>query len=259
MRRREFITLLGGAAIAWPHAARAQAPAMPVVGLMGGTSAGESAASVAAFRQGLKETGYVEGRNVAIEYRWAEGQYDRLPTLAADLVNRQVAVLVTTGGDVAAAAAKSATATIPIVFIVGADPIKLGLVTSLDHPGLNATGMELLTSVLPAKRLQLLHNLVPNGGPIGVLVNPKNSNFESNTRDLREAARAVRRQVQVFQASTTGEISAAFAAMAEQKIPAILVNTDPSISASATRSQCSRRAIRCPRSTPCVSTPPPAA
>jgi ABC-type uncharacterized transport system substrate-binding protein len=227
MRRREFITLLGGAAIAWPHAARAQAPAVPVVGLMGGTSAGESAASVVAFRQGLKETGYVEGRNVAIEYRWAEGQYDRLPALAADLVNRQVAVLVTTGGDVAAAAAKSATATIPIVFIVGADPIKLGLVTSLDHPGLNATGMELLTSVLPAKRLQLLHNLVPNGGPIGVLVNPKNSNFESNTRDLREAARAVRRQVQVFQASTANEISATFAAMAEQKIPAILVNTDP--------------------------------
>jgi ABC-type uncharacterized transport system substrate-binding protein len=229
VRRREFITLLGGAAIvpsvSWSSAAHARA--VPVVGLMGGTSAAEAAQSAAAFRAGLKETGYVEGQNVAIEYRWAEGQYDRLPALAAELVSRPVAVLVSTGGDVGALAAKRATATIPIVFIIGADPVKLGLVRSLDNPGLNATGMELFVSVLATKRLQLLLNLVPKPGPIGLLANPKNPNFEGNTRDVKEGARALRREVQIFQASTTDEIDAAFAAMAEQKVPAILVNTDP--------------------------------
>src|SRR5258708_6302303 len=172
VRRREFITFLGAAAIgssvSWPPAARAQAPAMPVVGLMSGTSPGESAASVAAFRQGLKEIGYAEGRNVAIEYRWAEGQYDRLPALAADLVSRSVAVLVTTGGDVGALAAKRATATIPIVFISGADPVKLGLVRSLDTPGPNATGMEPFASVPATKRPQLPLTPVPTPRPIGL-------------------------------------------------------------------------------------------
>ena len=227
MRRREFITLLGGAAIARPHVARAQAPSAPVVGLMGGTSAAEATQSVAAFRQGLKETGYVEGQNVAIEYRWAEGRYDRLPALAEELVSRSVAVLVSTGGDVGALAAKQATATIPIVFIIGADPVKLGLVRSLDNPGLNASGMELFVSVLASKRLQLLLSLVSKPGAIGVLANPKNLNFESNTRDLKDAARALRRETEVFQASTTDEIDAAFAAMAGQKLAAIVVNTDP--------------------------------
>jgi putative ABC transport system substrate-binding protein len=227
VRRREFITLLGGAAIARPHWARAQAPTLPVVGLMGGTSAVEAGQSVAAFRQGLKETGYIEGQNVAIEYRWAEGQYDRLPALAADLVNRPVAVLVSTGGDVGALASKRATSTIPIVFIIGADPVKLGLVRSLDYPGLNATGMELFVSVLSSKRLQLLLSLVSRGGPIGVLANPKNPNFDSNTKELKEAARALRREVEIFSASTVDEIDAAFAAMAAQKVPAIVVNTDP--------------------------------
>jgi ABC-type uncharacterized transport system substrate-binding protein len=227
VRRREFITLLGSAAIARPHSARAQAPALPVVGLMGGTSAAEAGKSIAAFRQGLKDTGYVEGQNVAIEYRWAEGLYERLPALAAELVSRPVAVLVTTGGDVGALAAKRATATIPIVFIAGADPVRLGLVASLDHPAGNATGVELFMSVLPTKRLQLLHGLVPRGGPIGLLVNPKNPNFESNTRDLKEAARVLKREVEIFQASNVDEIDAAFAAMTDRKLPAILVNTDP--------------------------------
>src|SRR5712671_325995 len=227
MRRREFITVLGGAAVAWPLTARAQQSAMPVIGFLSSASPDGYAIRLHAFRQGLKDTGYIEGQNVAIEYRWADGQYDRLPALATELVSRSVAVLVSTGGDVGALAAKRATSTIPIVFIIGADPVKLGLVRSLDTPGLNATGMELFVSVLATKRLQLLLSLVPKPGTIGLLANPKNPNFEGNTKDVREGARALRREVQIFQASTTDEIDAAFAAMAEQKIPAILVNTDP--------------------------------
>ena len=224
MRRREFITLLGGTAVAWPLTARAQQPAMPVVGFIRDGSADTSARYVAAFRKGLNETGYVEGQNVTVEYHWLEGHYDRLPALLADLVRRQVAVIATPG-NVPSIAAKAATATIPIVFGVGNDPVKLGLVASLARPGGNATGINFFVTEVVAKRLRLLHDLVPKAVRIAVLVNPKNASV-TTLREVQEAAPTLGLQIQIINASTIGEIDAAFANFARGRPDALFVEGD---------------------------------
>jgi putative ABC transport system substrate-binding protein len=203
MRRRTFNSLVGGAAAAWPLAARAQQAAMPVIGLLDSRSPDALTDRLRGFRQGLKDTGYVEGENVAIEYRWAENQFDRLPALAAELVRRRVAVIATSGGPAVAFAAKAATTTIPIVFTVGEDPVRLGLVASLARPGGNLTGVNFLVGELTAKRLELLRALVPAATRVAVLVNPAHAtNTESTLRDIDLAARAMGLQIQVLNAST---------------------------------------------------------
>jgi putative ABC transport system substrate-binding protein len=231
MKRREFITLLGGAAVGpsmlWPLTARAQQPAMPVIGFLNAQSPDTFAHIAAAFRQGLKETGYAEGQNVAIEYRWAEGQYDRLPALAAELVSRQVAVLIATGGNPSPVAAKMATATIPIVFTTAADPVEDGLVASLNRPGGNLTGVSLFTSVLEAKRLGLLRELVPTAAMIAVLLNPNNLIAETQLKDLQEAARSLGLQLDVLNASTESNIDTAFEALVQKRVIALTVAADP--------------------------------
>ncbi len=226
MRRRDFTALLGGAAAAWPLAVRAQQPAMPIIGFLSARSPAESAQHVDAFRHGLSEAGYIEGQNVEIEYRWANGQYDRLPMLASELVTRRVTVIAATGGNVSGLAAKAATRTIPIVFIVGADPVNLGLVTSLNRPGGNATGMSVFTTELGTKRLALLHELVPTAAIIGFLVNP---NYRGSAREavaVRAAARALGRQLLVLNASDEHYIDTVFAALAQQQVGALLVDAD---------------------------------
>ena len=227
IRRRDFITLLGGAAAAWPLAARAQQPTLPVIGFVDGGSAESRARPAAAFRRGLGEAGYVEGQNVIIEYHWLEGQYDRVAALIADLVRRHVAVIATPGSATAAIAAKAATATVPIVFGVGEDPVKLGLVSNLARPGGNATGANFLAEEVDAKRLALLHALVPKAARVAVIVNPSNpTSAETTLREVQAAARTLGLQTHVLYASTSREINAAFAALAGEHTDALHVGGD---------------------------------
>ena len=226
MKRREFITLIGGAA-SWPLAARAQQGAMPVVGLLSPLSPGPAAQVLDAFRRGLAETGYVEGQNVAIEYRLTEGRFDRLPEQVADLVHRQVSVIASPGGSVAALAAKAATRTIPIAFGVAEDPVKLGLVASLNRPGGNATGINFFTAEVVAKRLGLLRDLLPAAARVAVLVNPTNATTASSTlREVEAAARALGLKIDFFNASTSREIEAAFATLGRERPDALFVAPD---------------------------------
>jgi putative tryptophan/tyrosine transport system substrate-binding protein len=225
--RREFIFTLGGAMVALPLAARAQQPGLPVIGYLHSGSLAPYAHLVAAFHQSLKETGYIEGRHVAIEYRWAEGHYDRLPALAEDLVGRHVALIVAQGGDPSVLAAKSATATIPIVFTSSSDPVKLGLVASLNRPGGNVTGFWLYTSLLGTKRLELMRQLLPANTSIAVLVNPDNPNADIDTAELQDAARTLGQSISFVKARSETEIDAVFATFGERRVSALLVNTDP--------------------------------
>ena len=226
MKRREFITLLGGTAAAWPLAARAQQPVMPVVGFLDSRSPDGMTDRLRAFRDGLKDSGYVERESVAIEYRWAENQLDRLPELAADLVRRQVAVIAATS-TYPALAAKAATTTIPIVFLVGEDPVRLGLVASLARPGGNLTGINLFSGELTAKRLELLREMVPGAARIAVLVNPANATTtETTLRDVQPAASAMGLQIQVLNASTSREIDVAFATFVRERPDAVFVGID---------------------------------
>ena len=225
MRRREFILALSGAAVAWPLPARAQQPAMPVIGLLDSRSPDGMTDRLRAFREGLKDSGYVERENVAIKYRWAENQLDRLPELAAELVRRQVAVIAATSTN-PAFAAKAATTTTPIVFVVGEDPVRLGLVASLARPGGNLTGINILSGELTAKRLNLLREMVPGAARIAVLVNPANVMTENALRDVAAAARVMGLQIQVLNASTSREIDAAFATFVRERPDAVFVGLD---------------------------------
>jgi putative ABC transport system substrate-binding protein len=217
----------GAATAFWPLAARAQQPAMPVIGFLSGQSAAPFAPLTAAFRQGLKEADFVEGQNVAIEYRWAEGQFDRLPALAADLVGRQVTVVVATGGEPSVFAAKAATTRIPIVFTAGGDPVTQGLVASLNRPGGNLTGMFFLATALESKRLGLLRELVPNAATIAVLSNPNSPGGAPQLKDIQEAARAAGQQITILNASGEADIDTSFATIVQQRIGALLVAADP--------------------------------
>jgi putative ABC transport system substrate-binding protein len=226
-RRRHFLTLLGGAAAGWPFAASAQQSAFPVVGLLHGGSADDSVYRVAAFRAALAEAGYVEGQNLAIEYRWANGRNDRLPALASDLVGRQVAVIVTAGGTPVGLAAKAATATIPIIFLTGDDPVRVGLVAGFNRPGGNLTGVTFLATALEPKRLALLRELVPTAAVIAVLINPHFPDAEVYLRDVPAAARSVGQEIIVLKASSDQEIESAIAIAARQRIGGLLVTADP--------------------------------
>jgi putative ABC transport system substrate-binding protein len=226
LRRRRFIALLGGAA-AWPLVARAQQRSLPVIGFLSARSPPEAAGVLAAFRQGLGEAGYYEGKNVTIEYRWAEGQYDRLPELATDLVRRQVAVIAATGGEPSPLAAKAATTSIPIVFTLGGDPVDTGLVASLSHPGGNLTGTTIMAVEMGPKRLDFIHQLVPKATAIAMLVNPSFPTALAETRVVQDAARARGIEITVLNASTESDVEKAFATLLQQRLGALMVGTDP--------------------------------
>jgi putative tryptophan/tyrosine transport system substrate-binding protein len=226
MKRREFIRLLGGAAVAWPLAARAQQPVMPVIGFLCSGSPTIDASRVASVRKGLRQAGYIEGRNLTIEYRWAEEQYDRLTPLAADLARRSVSVIVAVGTTPAAVAAKAATTIVPTVFIIGTDPVKLGLVASLNRPGGNLTGVNFLNRVVVAKQFEMLHEVVPTAEVSGFLVNPRNPFANIDIGDAQTAARTLQRKLLVVQAATETEIDAAFTMLAQQRVGSLLVAGD---------------------------------
>jgi putative ABC transport system substrate-binding protein len=227
VRRREFIGLLGGATAMWPLAAGAQQPKLPVIGFMSSRSAKDSAQLLQAFHRGLREVGYIEGQNVAIEYRWAEGRYERLAALAAELADRQVAVIAAVGGGPSARAAKAATLTIPIVISIGDDPVEAGFVKSLNRPGGNITGVMLFTSVIGSKRLGLLRELVPQGGPIALLANLATSSGQTQKRDVENVAREIGQQVMVVNAGSDEELEATFVTLAQNRIVAMMVGADP--------------------------------
>jgi putative ABC transport system substrate-binding protein len=227
MRRRDFITLVGGAAIGWPLPARAQQPAMPVIGFLSAASAAATPQNAAALREGLADAGFVEGKNVAVEFRFADQHLERLPRLAIDLVRRQVAVIVTGGGDVPAMIAKGATSTIPIVFVTGFDPVKSGLVASLNRPGGNVTGATVIAGQLSEKRLELLRDLVPTARHIAVLINQDNPNAETDAPDLEAAARTLGIQIEFLEASDEREVDRAFVSLAQLKADALLLDPDP--------------------------------
>jgi ABC-type uncharacterized transport system substrate-binding protein len=229
MRRRKFITLLGGAAAAWPLAARAQQQrALPVIGLLSSRSPAVDPPLIAVIRQGLSESGFVEGQNIALDYRWADGQYDRLAGLASDLVRRQVAVIITMGGELSGLAAKAATSTIPVVFAAGADPIRTGLAVSLNRPGGNVTGVATYIAEMEPKRLGLLRDLRPHATTIAVLVNPGYiSQAESQVSDIQTAAQSIGQDINILNARSIRDIDAAFATLAQMRADALLVATDP--------------------------------
>ena len=258
MTRRELVLLLGGA-MTTARPLRAQEKPLPVIGFLGSTSPGPEAPFLATFRQGLSETGYVEGQNVAIEYRWAEGEYDRLPALAADLVSRNVDVVATFGGVAAAHAAKSATSTIPIVFETGVDPVEKGLVASFPRPGGNLTGVSILTGELMPKRLELLSELVPQVGQIALLVNPNNPTAERMMQAVQEAARAKRVQLHVLKAGAADEFETAFASLAQLNAGALLVGNDPFFFSRQTSWWRWRHAMPCRRCTSGVNSSQPVA
>jgi putative ABC transport system substrate-binding protein len=227
MRRRDFIKVVAGSAITWPLSARAQQPSIPVIAFLSGRSADASVRVATAFRKGLNETGYVEGQNVTVEYHWLEGRYDRLPALLADLVHRQVAVIASPGSAPAVLAAKAATATIPIIFGIGEDPVRLGLVANLARPGGNATGINFFVNEVVAKRLRLLHDMVPKAVRVAVLVNPSNvSSTEATLHIVQEAARAIGVQTEIVNATTISEIDAVFASFARERPDALFVAPD---------------------------------
>jgi putative ABC transport system substrate-binding protein len=227
MRRREFITLGGGAVIAWPLTVHAQQPAMPVIGWLSARSPAEAASVLQAFRQGLGQVGYFEGKNVTIEYRWAEGRYDRLPALAAELVSRQVTVIAATGGEPSPLAAKAATTTIPIVCTLGGDPVATGLVASLSRPAGNITGTTIMAVEMGSKRLDLARQLVPSATAVAMLINPRFPTASAEAREVQDAARSFGIHINLLNASTESEIDAAFAAIVEQGSGALIIGTDP--------------------------------
>ena len=227
MRRREFVALLGGTLSAWPLAARAQQAATPVIGYLGLTSPEAFAALTAAFRRGLGETGFVEGQNLEIKYRWAHGQFDQLPALAADLVAQRVSVIAALGTPASATAAKAATSTIPIIFVTGGDPVDLGLVKSLNRPAGNATGVYMLTVALEPKRLELIHELVPNAADIGIIADPNSPDTVEQMKSLSTAASSLGRRLKTMNVSGENDIEPAFAAMAEQRVTAAVVTSSP--------------------------------